>query len=163
MQGTSIWLYLGLWQKNKSGFWQFFKLALYHQTWAKTAIFKAKYCMSLVKIISLIIGKVKLLKQSYHLHMQLRFTLCAEVTYLLCSNAICNGLLHRLSCYLSHYNIRKAIQHFTEKGHQSDLKFWVWKGNKILKGHYKFIKIMPSCTSFSRYCVKEKNVHKINW
>lgn len=130
---------------------------------SKNCNFQGKILYFTCEIISLIIGKVKLLKQSYHLHMQLRFTLCAEVTYLLCCNAVCNGLLHRLSCYLSHYYIRKAIQHFTEKGHQSDLKFWVWKGNKILKGHYKFIKIMLSCTSFSRYCVKEENVHKINW
>lgn len=55
-------------------------------------------------------------------------TVCVIVPYLLCSDAIGNGLLHWLPRNLSHNYIGEAIQQFTEEGHEGDLKFWIWEG-----------------------------------
>lgn len=49
----------------------------------------------------------------------------ASVTYLLCGNAIRNGLLHGLSRNVSHDYIREAIEHLGEKSHQSNLELRV--------------------------------------
>lgn len=43
--------------------------------------------------------------------------------YLLCSDPVGNGLLHRLPRQLSHNYVGEAVEHFTEESHQSNLKF----------------------------------------